>query len=315
MTEKSKKENTGSRIRGVLAPVITPFDATLAPDADRFVKHCRWLVQHQAGLALFGTNSEAASLSVAERLRLTDAVLEAGIPPTRLMPGTGACSITDAVTLTRHAVCAGAAGVLMVPPFFYKGISEDGLFAYYAEVIEQVGDTRLALYLYHIPQLSHVPITLSLIERLLHRYPHVVAGAKDSSGQWSNTQSMLANYAKEGFDVFPASEIFLSAGLQLGAAGCISATVNVNPVGIHDLYLGWDGPRAQALQAAANAIRNIFQRTAMIPAMKHVVSSGLNDDSWRRVRPPLDVIDRDAGASLCAELASVGFAPPSYVAL
>ena len=168
------------RLRGVLAPVLTPFHRDLDADVDAFIAHCRWLIDQRASLAIFGTNSEAASLAVDERIALTDAILAAGIPASRLMPGTGACSLRDAVTLTRHAVRSGAAGVLMLPPFYYKGVSDDGLFAWYSDVIEAVGDERLALYLYHIPQMTQVPITLALIERLLKRYPQVIAGAKDS---------------------------------------------------------------------------------------------------------------------------------------
>ncbi len=186
-----------ARLRGVLAPALTPFKPDLAPDTGRFIAHCRWLVDNHAGLAIFGTNSEAASLSVDERLALTDALLEAGIPAAKLMPGTGACSITDAVTLTRHAVRHGAAGVLMIPPFYYKGVSDDGVFAYYSEVIERVGDDRLAIYLYHFPLLTQVPITLDLIGRLLKRYPKTIAGAKDSSGDWNNSKAMIDNFRRQ----------------------------------------------------------------------------------------------------------------------
>src|SRR6185369_830937 len=211
------------RLRGALAPVLTPFTPRLEPDEDRFIAHCRWLVDNHAGLAIFGTNSEAASLSVEERLALTDALLEAGIPASKLLPGTGACSIKDAVMLTRHAVENDAAGVLMIPPFYYKGVSDDGVFAYYSEVIEQVSDARLALYLYHFPQLTQVPITLGLIERLLKRYPQAIAGAKDSSGDWNTSKAMIEAYGGGGFDVFPASEALLSKALAIGGAGCISA--------------------------------------------------------------------------------------------
>ncbi|MCY7305201.1 MAG: dihydrodipicolinate synthase family protein, partial [Rhodoferax sp.] len=210
------------RIKGVLAPVLTPFNARLEPDVKRYIAHCRWLIDSKVGLAIFGTNSEAASLSVEERLSLTDAILEAGVPAARMMPGTGGCSLTDAVTLTRHAVRNGAAGALMVPPFFFKGVSDEGLFAYYAEVIERVASDALRVYLYHIPQFTQVPITLNLIEMLRKRYPDTVVGAKDSSGVWSNTQAMIDNFARDGFDVFPASESTLSKALPMGAAGCIS---------------------------------------------------------------------------------------------
>ena len=192
-----------ARLRGVLAPVLTPFQANLEPDAKSFIAHCRWLVDHNAGLAIFGTNSEAASISVGERLALTDALLEAGIPAAKLMPGTGACALPDAVELARHASKSGAAGLLVLPPFFYKGVSDDGVFAYYAEIIERVGGGCAPIYLYHIPQFSYAPITLNLIERLIKRYPTVVVGAKDSSGDWNNTKAMLDKFAKAGFDVSP----------------------------------------------------------------------------------------------------------------
>jgi 4-hydroxy-tetrahydrodipicolinate synthase len=301
-----------ARLRGALAPVITPFRATLEPDADRFVAHCRWLVGHGAGLAIFGTNSEANSLSAGERLRLTDALLDAGIPAAKLMPGTGACSIIDAITLTRHAVENGAAGVLMLPPFFYKGVSDDGLFAYYAQVIEQVASSDLRIYLYHIPQVTQVPITLALIERLRARYPQAIAGAKDSSGVWDNTQAMLDEFAQDGFDVFPASESLLSRALPLGAAGCISATVNVNPAGIRALYDGWNTPQGAALQAKADTVRQIFQGPAMIPAMKRTVAEFSGHAEWAVVRPPLVALGDAAAAPLRAQLQAAQFTMPDY---
>jgi 4-hydroxy-tetrahydrodipicolinate synthase len=301
-----------TRLRGVLAPALTPFTADLQPDAGRFIAHCRWLVDNHAGLAIFGTNSEAASLAVAERVALTDALLEAGIPAAKMMPGTGACSITDAVTLTRHAVRHGAAGVLMIPPFYYKGVSDDGVFAYYAEVIERVGDDRLAIYLYHFPLLTQVPITLALIERLLKRYPKTVAGAKDSSGDWANSQAMIDNYAGSGFDVFPASEALLSKALAIGGAGCISATVNVNPAGIHAVFTDWNTAAGERLQAQADTIRRIFQATTMIPAMKRVVAEFARDPGWRTVRPPLTAMADAPAAALLAALGDAQFAMPGY---
>ena len=301
-----------ARLRGVLAPALTPFDARLEPDPARFIAHCRWLVDNHAGLAIFGTNSEAASLSVAERIALTDALLDAGIPASKMMPGTGACSITDAVTLTRHAVQHGAAGVLMIPPFYYKGVSDDGVFAYYSEVIERVGDDLLAIYLYHFPLLTQVPITLGLIERLLKRYPKAIAGAKDSSGDWNNSKAMIDNYASEGFDVFPASEALLSRALAIGGAGCISATVNVNPAGIHAVFARWNQSEGERLQAQADTVRKIFQATLMIPAMKRVVAEFAHDPGWSTVRPPLTAMEDAPAAALLGSLRDAQFAMPGY---
>lgn len=300
------------RIRGALAPVLTPFTADLAPDTERFVAHCRWLAGHGVGLAVFGTNSEAASLSTGERIALTDALLEAGVPAGRLMPGTGACALSDAVALSRHASRAGAGGLLVLPPFFFKGVSEDGVFAYYAELIERVGSGCAPIYLYHIPQFTCVPVTPALVERLLARYPGVIAGAKDSSGDWDNTRAVLENFAAGGFDVFPASESLLSAALPLGAAGCISATVNVNPGGIQRLIEGWRGPEGPDLQRAADRVRQAFQGASMIPAMKHAVALHAGQPVWRTVRPPLTPLGEDAGRRLRGDLEAIGFAMPGY---
>src|SRR5690349_1348043 len=251
------------RIQGVLSPVVTPFDRELRPDAARLAAHCRWLVEHDVGLAIFGTNSEANSLSTSEKLKLMDAVVHAGLPPARMMPGTGCCALPDTVELTRRAVHHGCSGVLMLPPFYYKGVSDDGLFASYAEVIERVGDARLRIYLYHIPPVSQVPISLALIERLLARYPGTIAGIKDSSGDWSNTRAMLERFQPRGFDVFAGSETFLLATLRAGGAGCISATANVNPAAIARLAREWRAGDADARQLALDAVRTTFQKFPM----------------------------------------------------
>lgn len=301
-----------TRLRGVIAPVLTPFTGSLAPDVERFIAHCEWLVGNNAGLAIFGTNSEAASISVAERKSLTEALVEAGIPAAKLMPGTGACALPDAVELSRHASELGAAGLLTLPPFFFKGVSDDGVFAYYAEIIERVGPGCAPIYLYHIPQFSHVPITLGLIERLRKRYPTVIAGAKDSSGDWANTKAMIDNFAADGFDVFPASESLLSMAMPLGGAGCISATVNMNPAGIHRVYAGWQGADAPELQARADAVRKVFQGGYMIPAMKHALATYANDAPWRMVRPPLAPLDSSTRDAIDAQLQAVDFSMPGY---
>ncbi len=164
------------RIRGVLAPVVTPFTADLAPDSQRFIAHCKWLLSQNCGLAVFGTNSEANSLSMEERAMLLDELVEAGVDPSRMMPGTGCCSIMETVKLTKQAVGNGCAGVLMLPPFYYKDVSEEGLYRYFSEVVQRVGDARLKIYLYHIPPVAIVGITPKLVERLLAAYPNAIAG-------------------------------------------------------------------------------------------------------------------------------------------
>src|SRR5947208_1249990 len=215
------------RIRGVLAPVVTPFKDDLSPDTARFIAHCKWLLSQNCGLAVFGTNSEANSLAVEERAMLLDELVAAGVDPSRMMPGTGCCSITETVKLTAQAVEHGCAGVLMLPPFYYKDVSEEGLYRYFSEVVQRVGDARLKIYLYHIPPVAVVGITTGLVERLLKSYPDTIAGMKDSSGDWNNTKLFLDAF--NGFDVFVGSESFLLANMRNGGDGTISATANVIP--------------------------------------------------------------------------------------
>ena len=295
------------RIAGVLAPVVTPFRANLEPDAGRFIAHCQWLVANGAGLAVFGTNSEANSLSADERIALLEALVEAGVDPKRLMPGTGTCALPETIRLTAHAVRLGCAGVLMLPPFYYKGVSDEGLYRSYASVIEAVADPRLAIYLYHIPPVSQVPISLALIERLFDRYPNAIAGVKDSSGDWGNTKAMLERFAARGFDVFCGSETFLLANMRHGGRGCISATVNVNPAAIAALAADWRDAEADAKQAALDRVRKTFQEFPMIPALKHAVAHGRRDDEWKRVRPPLVELNPAQGGALIEKLAAIGF--------
>jgi 4-hydroxy-tetrahydrodipicolinate synthase len=298
------------RITGVLSPVVTPFKADLSPDTERFVRQCKWLVANQVGLAVFGTNSEANSLAVDERMQLLDQLVEAGVDPARMMPGTGCCALTDSVRLTAHAVKLGCAGALMLPPFYYKGVSDEGLFRNFAEIVERVGDARLQIYLYHIPQVSQVPIGLKLIERLLKAYPKNIAGTKDSSGDWNNTKATLDAFAGEGFDVFPGSETFLLAGLRNGAKGCISATANVNPAAIHKLYAEWTSDSAERQQAGLDRIRNLFQKFPMIPAMKRAIAHWSGHVAWATVRPPLVELDAKQAAALIADLEQAGFSMP-----
>jgi 4-hydroxy-tetrahydrodipicolinate synthase len=302
--------STADRITGVLSPLVTPFKADLTPDPDRFIRQCRWLLSQDVGLAVFGTNSEANSLSTEEKVELLDRLVGAGVDPARMMPGTGCCALTDSVRLTAHAMKLGCGGVLMLPPFYYKGVSDDGLFRSFAEVIERVGDRRLRIYLYHIPPVSQVAITLPLIERLLKAYPGVVAGAKDSSGDWNNTEAYLVNFASQGFDVFPGSETFLLQGLRAGGVGCISATANVNPGAIARLFATWKADDADAQQGRLNEIRTIFAKYPMIPALKAAIAHYGGDASWATVRPPLVELTQAQRASLVADLDKARFTMP-----
>ena len=296
-------------LRGVFSPVVTPFRADLSPDPERLARHCRWLLSNDVGLAVFGTNSEANSMSVEEKVELLDQLVAAGIDPFRMMPGTGCSALTDSVRLTAHSVSLGASGVLMLPPFYYKGVSDEGLYRNFAEIIERVGDSRLQIYLYNIPPVSQVAISVALVERLVKNYPDVVVGIKDSSGDWSVTQSYLDNFARIA-SVFPGSESFLLQALRNGGAGCISATANVNPGPIVNLFATWQETDAEVQQSRLNEIRGIFARYPMIPALKAAIAHYTGDPSWRTVRPPLVELTSEQETSLINELEKAGFMMP-----
>jgi 4-hydroxy-tetrahydrodipicolinate synthase len=270
---------------GVIAPVLTPFGEDGNPDAERFTEHAQWLMDSGCtALAPFGTTSEANSLGLDERMEMLEELVDAGIDPARLMPGTGTCSLTDTIVLTRHALDLGCGGMLMLPPFYYKGPSEEGLYRYFSEVIEGVGDDNLKVYLYHIPPVAQVGFSLPLIGRLVRAFPGTVAGLKDSSGDWSNTAAILAEHPQ--LEIFPGSEVFLLDGLKYGAAGCISATCNVSATAIREVYDKWQMPDAERLQAGITAIRKAIQAYPMIPALKALIAHYRGDAGWAQVRPP-----------------------------
>lgn len=297
------------RLSGVLSPVVTPFKDDLSPDPERLIKQCQWLLSQNVGLAVFGTNSEANSLSVDEKIMLLDRLVDAGVDTSRMMPGTGCCALTDTVKLTAHAAKIGCAGTLMLPPFYYKGVSDDGILANFAEVIERVGNESLRIYLYHIPPIAQVGFSVDLIDRLVARYPGTIVGIKDSSGDWGNTHSMLER-KWDDFRVFVGSESFLLANMRNGGAGCISATANVNPAAIDHLYQTWQNDDADEQQQALDDIRDTVMAFPMIPALKATVAEFSGDAQWRIVRPPLISLDRERSASLIAALREKNFAMP-----
>ena len=277
-------------------------------------------------------------MSTEERMTLLDAVVAAGIDPSRMMPGTGCCSITETVELTTHAVKHGCAGVLMLPPFYYKAASDEGLYRYFSEVVQRVGDTRLKIYLYHIPPVAIVGITPKLVERLLKAYPNAIAGMKDSSGDWNTTKTFLGAFAEAAhrartFDVFVGSESFLLANMRHGGAGTISATANVNPAAIYNLYQKCSGVRRgngtavaaesastadlEAQQARLNVVRDLFSSRefpSMIAALKRALAIYRNDPGWTRMRPPLVEFTTKQANLLAAELKAIGFAMPELEA-
>ncbi len=300
------------RMKGVLAPVLTPVKPDLSADIGRFVRHCRWLLDHGcSGLAPFGTSSEANSFSTDERVAMLEALVAGGIPAAQLMPGTGCSALSDTVRLTAHAVKLGCGGVLMLPPFYYKNIPDDGLYRYFADVIERVGDARLNIYLYHIPQMANVPLSLGLIERLIKAYPSTVVGIKDSAGDWNNTQALLKAFAPD-FAIFTGKDAFLLQTLQGGGAGCITACANINPHGLNALYQAARSTTAEELQAQITKLVNLIDgRAYFVATYKGIVAHYAADPGWLTVRPPILELTPQQKNDLARDLTAFGFTMPS----
>jgi 4-hydroxy-tetrahydrodipicolinate synthase len=273
---------------GVFAAALTPIGDNLAPDAAALIVHCRWLLANGCdGIAPLGTTGEANSFSLDERLAILDALAASDIPGERLIVGTGSAALSDAVELTRRAVAMGAAGALLLPPFYYKNPSEDGLFAFFSELIQRIGDPRLRLYLYHFPQMSAVPIGIGLIERLMTRYPKTIAGVKDSSGELGN---MIAFARIPHFRVFSGTERLLLPILEAGGVGCITAGANVIAPITAKLYAEWRragaSEEAKRLQDEVSRQRLLLEGFPMVPGMKAMLARRFNTPVWRNVRPP-----------------------------
>lgn len=296
-----------SSFSAVLSPVLTPFNSDGSPNAKKLLRQCQWLQSHDVGQAVFGTNSEANSMSANQKITVLQELFDGGLNPNNVMPGTGACSVDDTVRMTRAAVNAGCPGVLMLPPFYYKDVSDDGLFAFYADVIEKIADSKLKIYVYNIPPVTKIGLSLSLLERLVKTYPTTVIGMKDSSGDWPYTESVIKALAGAGFRVYAGSEVFLLRTLKAGGVGCISATANVNPKAIAQLAAHWQDPGADALQESLSAVRAIFAQFPMIPGMKAAVAHYSGDPAWLSVRPPLLSLDAEQQNKLITELQKTGF--------
>ena len=288
---------------GVFCAALTPLDADLSPNHAAFVAHARRLLADGCdGVALLGTTGEANSFSMAERQALLAAAVEGGVAPDKLLPGTGVAALTEAVALTRHALSLGVTTVVMLPPFYYKDVSEEGLFASYSEVVERVGDPRLRVVLYHIPQFSAVPIPHAVIERLRGRYPGVFAGVKDSSGDLAHMEALIQRFP--GLAVLAGADPLMLPLLGAGGAGCITATTNLGAADHAFVYRHHADPsrraEVEAAQARIVAARNRVSRFAQMASLKTLIAERTGDPGWRRMRPPLTPLSDDEAAALLA---------------
>lgn len=291
---------------GVNAAVLTGFHADLSIDLDRMAAHSRWLLANGCnGLGILGTTGEANSLGIAERIAVMEGMVERGIPAGTLLPGCGTTAIPDTVLLTRRAEELGVRGVLLLPPFFYKNPSDDGLFAYYSEVVQRVGGD-IKLYFYHFPAQSAVPIGNALIERLLKAYPGKFKGIKDSTGDWANTKGYADAFASEGFEVYCGDDSLLHATLNANGAGCITAASNVGCAVSQRVYSNWNTAEGERAQATLTAIRRAVTSVPLIPALKSLVARNTGNADWTIIRPPHLKLTTEQEAKLFAAFDASG---------
>lgn len=283
---------------GINAAVLTPMHADLSPDTARMAAHCKWLLANGCnGLGLLGTTGEATSFSVAERRGIMEAMVAAGVPAARMMPGAGCAALTDSVELVRAAAGLGCPGVLVLPPFYYKGVSDDGLFAWFSEVIQRTGGTT-KVYLYHFPQQSALPFSHDLIGRLLKAYPGTIKGVKDSSGSFENMQAMCRLFAKEGFEVYSGADDLLTKVLAEGGAGCITAAANVNSAVGRLVHANFGNPEGERAQEKLSATRHAITTAPLIGGLKALMARHTGDKTWLNIRPPHTPISEAQAAKL-----------------
>lgn len=291
-------------LTGLICPNLTPFNNDLSIAMDLYIEHAkRMLDKGCSALAPFGTTGEALSVGIEERMAVLEAMVDAGIDPAKIVPGTGLTNLQDTAKLCEHAIEMKCAGVMVLPPFYYKGVSDDALFEYFSGLIRMVNSPDLRIYLYHIPPVAQVPVSVELTKRLAKAFPGTIAGIKDSSGDWANTKRLLTEV--KGIAVFPGSENPLIDALKLGAPGCISATANINAEGIIRCYKAAGTPEGDRLQEQIRAYRQPFQEMGAIPAQKWVLSHQTGEPRWKIVRPPLTALSDAKGKELLARLESV----------
>ncbi|MBY0380374.1 MAG: dihydrodipicolinate synthase family protein [Xanthobacteraceae bacterium] len=288
--------------KGVYAATITPINGNGEPDLDALIGYCQEIVATGCGVAPLGTTGEAAALPFAFRMLVPDALAKAKVAADSVILGAGSPSVGDAIAIGKAALAAGYSNLLVLPPYYTKDPSEDGIYDYYARLIDAIRDDRLNLYLYHIPQVTAVPITLSLVKRLREKFGRLVAGIKDSSGSFESAKSYVGD---EDFDVYPSSEATLSDALKAGCSGVISGSTNISASLAHKVFQA-RGSEREALQERLSDFRTTIQKFPLIPAVKQIHAWRKNDVGWLRMLSPLRNLSDEQSSALKQEMARLG---------
>lgn len=291
--------------RGLWPALLTPLRADLSIDIDRLASHVRRLLSSGCtGVTLFGTTGEGPSFGVDERMRTLEGLIQRGVSARQILVHTSCASIPDAVELTRHATRAGVHGCLVLPPFFLKGVPDEGIVDAYSWLIEEVDDPDLRVVLYHIPQVTAVGLSIPVITELLRRHPNTLIGLKDSAGQ----RDASVAYAKAfmpPMQVWVGNELDVPEIARLGGHGAVSGIANVLPRVVARLFQSSDPVQNQADLHRMRAFLDLLGGYGMTAAFKGVMAVLDGDDGWMPVRPPLRPLSSSEFARLRGQVAAL----------
>lgn len=292
--------------KGVFAATLTPLNADLSVDHDLLYAHCTQLVEDGGdGIALLGTTGEANSFSLAERCAILNGLVSRGFPPHRMIVSTGCCSSSETITLSRHATRLGVGGILLMPPFYYRQVTDEGLYRYFVSIIDGVASDALRIYLYHFPRMSGIHMSTDLVVRLVGDYPGIVVGMKDSGGDIGHMREVLT--ALRNFKLYAGNEKLMLDVLELRGGGCISATTNYSMRVTAQVYKAWQaGGVPLMLAKQMNDMRSAFEGYVMSSALKSVLAHQTGNVQWEHIRPPLTLVDQQSLESILKDLAAAG---------
>ncbi|MGJ8609695.1 MAG: dihydrodipicolinate synthase family protein [Octadecabacter sp.] len=297
--------------RGIYAAAVSPFKSDGALDHQKLLGYCQHLLSDGGcdGVAPTGTTGEGTSVPMADRLAIPEVFAKAGIERDRVIFGTGAPSAGDCVALSRAAVDAGFMNVLVLPPYYYKNASDDGLFAYYANLVEKIGRDDLRVYLYHFPQMSQAPLSTDLVLRLRAAFGPIIAGLKDSSGDFEQSRAFVeaTGGVDSDFDIYPSSEAFLWDGLSIGTAGIISGSTNITANLVQTARHAAEGAERDAAMKIVCDARAMAGKYPLMAAMKTAESWRSGDDSWLDMAPPLLPLSDEQKTAFKADLKAQSF--------
>ena len=294
--------------KGIYAAAISPFTEDYRLDHSKLIDYCWYLLNDGGcdGVAPIGTTGEGSSISISDRLSLPKSLSDAGIPTNRVIIGTGNPSTHDSTCISLAALDYGYVNQLVLPPFYYKSVSDEGLYDYFSFMIENIKSESLRIYLYHFPQVSQIPISVDLVTRLKNQFGPIIAGLKDSSGDFlqSAAFSTATGGVKSDFDIYPSSEAFYFKGIEAGCAGIISGSTNIFARLVQEAINAPEGAQSKAFKNVIEA-RNFISTFNLMAAMKVAEANRTNDKSWERLAPPLQKLNKQDKKKLLSGLSKI----------